>query len=138
MGPPLESLTSNLVPRFEQHLAEAVGSLLTLSQRVPGNPEGYALFRAGPVRATLSPADLLQRFVELFNSHGVPARMRIAPVAFTHDQADHIQVATAANPTRSSPRKTSHSPRFTFGPIGASCGPPPESARRAGPPSHSR
>jgi hypothetical protein len=44
---------SELVGRFEQHLAEAVESLLTYTLRVPGNPEGYALFR-GSIRATLS------------------------------------------------------------------------------------
>jgi hypothetical protein len=35
-------------------MAEAVESLLTRSLTVPGNPEGYALFREGPILATLS------------------------------------------------------------------------------------
>jgi hypothetical protein len=47
-------LTLELVRRFEQHLAGAVESLLTHSLQVSGNPEGYALFREGPILATLS------------------------------------------------------------------------------------
>ena len=43
------TLPLELVSRFEQHLAEAVESLLTHSLRVPGNPEGYALFREGSI-----------------------------------------------------------------------------------------
>jgi len=47
-------LTLDLVRRFEQHLAGAVESLLRHSLEAPGNPEGYARHRQGPVLATLS------------------------------------------------------------------------------------
>jgi GNAT superfamily N-acetyltransferase len=99
------SLTLELVGRFERHLAEAVESLLTHSLTVPGNPEGYALLREGPVLATLSanpragwaiqtyglggqPAEVVRRVVAFFNRHGVPARVRAIPGAFTAEQAD--------------------------------------------------
>jgi GNAT superfamily N-acetyltransferase len=101
------TLPLELVGRFEQHLAEAVESLLTHSLRVPGNPEGYALFREGSILATLStnpragwatqtygiggqPADAVRRVVEFFNLRGVPARMRIVPGAFTSELADTL------------------------------------------------
>jgi hypothetical protein len=95
------------VGRFEQHLAEAVESLLTHSLRVPGNAEGYALFREGSIVATLSTnpragwatqtygiggqsADAVRRVVEFFNLHDVPARMRIVPGAFASELADTL------------------------------------------------
>jgi hypothetical protein len=95
----------DLVGRFERHLAGAVESLLTRSLGVPGNPEGYALVRDGPILATLStnpragwatqtygitgqPPEAARRVVEFFEAHAVPARMRIVPVAFTAEQAD--------------------------------------------------
>ena len=96
-----------LVGRFEQHLAAAVESLLTLSLRLPGNPEGYAVFREGSIRATLSTnpraswatqtygiggqsADAVRRVVEFFNLHGVPARVRVVPGPFTPEMADTL------------------------------------------------
>jgi len=99
------TLRLELVGRFEQHLADAVESLLTHSLRVPDNTEGYALFREGSILATLStnpraewatqtygiggqPADTLRHVVEFFNRRGVPARMRIVPGAFTPELAD--------------------------------------------------
>jgi hypothetical protein len=99
------ALTLDLVGRFERHLADAVESLLTHSLTVPGNPEGYALFREGPVLATLSanpragwaiqtyglggqPAEVVHRVVAFFNGHGVPARVRVVPGAFSAAQAD--------------------------------------------------
>jgi GNAT superfamily N-acetyltransferase len=98
-------LTLDLVRRFEQHLAGAVESLLRHSLRVPGNPEGYALHREGAVLATLStnpragwatqtygatgqPAGAVRRAVAFFAAHGVPARVRVVPDAFTPEQAD--------------------------------------------------
>lgn len=95
------------VARFEHHLAEAVESLLTHSLRVPGNPEGYALFREGSIVATVStnpragwatqtygigaqPADVVRRVVEFFNRRGVPARMRIVPGALASELADTL------------------------------------------------
>jgi hypothetical protein len=98
-------LTLELVERFERHLAVAVESLLTHSLTVPGNPEGYALFREGPVLATLSanpragwatqtyglggqPAEVVRGVIEFFNRHGVPARVRVVPGAFDAAQAD--------------------------------------------------
>jgi len=100
-------LTRELVRRFELHQAEAVESLIALSLTVPGNPEGYALFREGGLRAMLStnprakwviqsygltgePAAAARRVVEFFNSHGVPACARIVPDGFTQDQADTL------------------------------------------------
>jgi hypothetical protein len=101
------ALPLELVGRFEQHLADAVESLLTHSLRVPGNPEGYALFREGSIRATLStnpragwatqiygiggrPDDAVRRVVEFFNRRGVSARMRIVPGALTAELADAL------------------------------------------------
>jgi GNAT superfamily N-acetyltransferase len=102
------TLPLELVGRFEQHLADAVESLLAHSLRVPGNPEGYALFRQGSMLATLStnpragwaiqtygiggqPADTVRRVVEFFNRAGVPARMRIVPGALTSGLADTLR-----------------------------------------------
>jgi hypothetical protein len=99
------TLPLELVGRFEQHLADAVESLLTASLRVPDNPEGYALFRDGSIRATLStnpragwatqtygldgqPPDAVRRVVEFFNRRGVPARVRIVPGGLTPELAD--------------------------------------------------
>jgi hypothetical protein len=96
-----------LVGRFEQHAAEAVESLLTHSLTVPGNPEGYALFREGAVRATLSrnpyarwatqtwglsgrDVAVVPRLVEFFNQHGVPASVRVVPDAVTPELADAL------------------------------------------------
>jgi ribosomal protein S18 acetylase RimI-like enzyme len=101
------TLPLELVSRFEQHLAGAVESLLTHSLRVPGNPEGYKVFREGSIQATLStnpralwatqtygisgqPADTVRRVVEFFNLHGVPARVRIVPGAFAPEMADTL------------------------------------------------
>jgi hypothetical protein len=105
MTPRSTTLRPELVGRFEQHLAAAVESLLTHSLRVPGNAQGYALFREGSILATLStnpraewatqtygiggqPAATLRRVVEFFNRRDVPARMRIVPGAFTSEIAD--------------------------------------------------
>jgi hypothetical protein len=100
------TLTLEQVGRFEQHLAAAVASLLTLSLRVPGNPEGYALFRDGPVLATLSTnpragwaiqtygierrPQVVPRVVDFFNAHGIPARMRVVPGGLTASLADAL------------------------------------------------
>jgi hypothetical protein len=101
------TLLLELVGRFEQHLADAVESLLTHSLTVPGNPEGYALFREGAVRATLSrnpragwatqtyglgggEAAAVRRVVEFFNEQGVPARARLVPGALTPELADAL------------------------------------------------
>jgi hypothetical protein len=98
-------LTRDLVSRFEQHLADSVESLITHSLQVSGNPEGYALFREGMVRASLStnpratwatqtfgvaqqPAEALRRVVAFFDAHQVPARMRIIPGDFGESQAE--------------------------------------------------
>ena len=101
-------LTRELIRRFEQHQADAVESLLTHSLRVPGgNPEGYALYREDPIRASLSTnpragwatqaigatgqsAEAVRRVVEFFNAHGVPARLRIVPDGFTAEQGDTL------------------------------------------------
>jgi GNAT superfamily N-acetyltransferase len=101
------TLTRELVRRFEQHQADAGESLLTHSLQVPGNPEGYALFREDPIRATLStnpragwatqaygatgqPVAAVRRVVEFFNARRVPARLRIVPDGFTAEQADAL------------------------------------------------
>jgi hypothetical protein len=93
-------LTRELVRRFEQRQADAVESLLTRSLQVPGNHEGYALYRDGPIRAVLSTnpranwatqaygatgqaEDAVRRVVEFFSVHCVPARIRIVPDGFT-------------------------------------------------------
>lgn len=98
-------LTGELVRRFEAHMAEAVESLLRASLQVPGNPEGYALFRDGPALATLStnprarwatqtfgltgqPIDVVKRVIDFYGAHGVPACVRIVPVDFTPEQGD--------------------------------------------------
>src|SRR5262245_56166618 len=100
-------LTRELVRRFELHQADAVQSLLTHSLRIPGNPEGYAIYHDGPIRAVLStnphaswatqaygatgqPPDALERVVEFFNARGVPARLRIVPDGFTAAHADAL------------------------------------------------
>jgi hypothetical protein len=103
-------LTRELVRRFEELQAEAVQSLLTRSlAEVPGNPEGYAIYGDGPIRAVLStnphagwatqaygatgqPAEALARLVRFFNGRGVPARVRIVPEGFTEEQADALGV----------------------------------------------
>lgn len=100
------TLTLDLVRRFEQHLGEAAASLLTHSLQVPGNPEGYALFRDGPTLATLSTnpragwatqtygirpgADTVRRVIEFFNAHRVPARVRVVPGASSPELADAL------------------------------------------------
>jgi GNAT superfamily N-acetyltransferase len=100
------TLPLDLVSRFEQHVAEAVGSLLTHSLRLPGNPEGYVLFRDGPVRATLSSnpragwaiqtyglgecPEALPGVVGFFHAHGVPVRARVVPGTFTTELADAL------------------------------------------------
>jgi len=88
------ALTCELVRRFELHQADAVQSLLTHSLKVPGNPDGYALYHDGPIRAVLStnpraswatqaygatgqPPDALARVVVFFNAQGVPERISI-------------------------------------------------------------
>ncbi|HXJ83564.1 MAG TPA: hypothetical protein VMS64_33360 [Candidatus Methylomirabilis sp.] len=98
-------LTPELVQRFEYHQADAVESLLTRSLSVPGNPEGYALYHDGTIRAMRStnpraslatqtcgaagqPADVLRRVVEFFNAGRVPARLRIEPDRFTSARDD--------------------------------------------------
>src|SRR5262249_17038545 len=75
-------------------------SLLRHSLQISGNPEGYALFREGSIRATLSTnpraswatqtygiggqsTAAVRRGVEVFNRHDVPARIRIVPGAHT-------------------------------------------------------
>jgi hypothetical protein len=100
-------LTRELVSQFERHQAEAVESLLTESLRVPGNPEGYALYRDGPVRATLSTnphagwatqaygvtrraSGAVRPVVEFFNGHRVPACIRVVPDGFTTEHADAL------------------------------------------------
>jgi GNAT superfamily N-acetyltransferase len=99
------TLTRELIRRFEQHQAEGVESLLAASLTVPGNPEGYALYRDDPIRASLStnpragwatvcygatgqPADAIRRAVAFFNAQRVAARIRIVPDGFTTEQAD--------------------------------------------------
>jgi GNAT superfamily N-acetyltransferase len=99
------TLTAELVRRFEQHQADAVESLLTHSLTVPGNPEGYAIYRDDPIRAVLStnpragwathafgatgqPAEAVRRVVAFFNARGVPAVIRIVPDGFDAEQAD--------------------------------------------------
>jgi Acetyltransferase (GNAT) domain len=90
---------------FEQEVGESVQSLISLSLRVAGNPEGYALYRDGRILATLSrnpragwatqtygvdaeaPA-AAERVVGFFNAHGVAARVRIVPGALTPALAD--------------------------------------------------
>jgi hypothetical protein len=97
-----------LVARFEQHYADSVASLITHSLEVTGNPEGYALYRDGAIRATLStnpragwatdtwgvggqPVESVRRVVvEFFNRHGVPARMRVVPGGLTRELADAL------------------------------------------------
>ena len=100
-------LTRELVRRFERHQADAIESLLTHSLTVSGNPEGYALYRDDPIRASLStnpragwatqaigatgqPADAVRRVVEFFDAHGVAARLRIVPDGFTAQQGDTL------------------------------------------------
>jgi hypothetical protein len=100
-------LTADLVRRFERHIAESVESLIAHSLQVPGNPEGYALFRDGPIRAMLStnphagwatqtygltqrPADAVGPVIEFFNAHRVPACVRIVPDGFTAAHADAL------------------------------------------------
>ena len=102
-------LTRELVRRFEQHQADAVESRLTHSLTVPGNPEGYAIYRDDPIRAVLStnphanwatqafgvtgqPAEAVRRVVKFFNAHRVPASIRIVPDGFTAAQADVLGV----------------------------------------------
>jgi len=80
---------------------------LTHSLTVPGNAEGYALYRDGPIRAVLStnpragwatqafgatgqPPDALRRLVEFFNARRAPARLRIVPDGFTEAHADAL------------------------------------------------
>jgi Acetyltransferase (GNAT) domain len=93
------------VRRFEREAGESVQSLIALSLRVAGNPEGYAVYRDGRILATLSrnpragwatqtygvdaeaPA-AAERVVGFFNAHGVPARVRIVPGALTPALAD--------------------------------------------------
>jgi GNAT superfamily N-acetyltransferase len=99
------TLTRELVRRFEQHQADAVESLLMASLTVPGNPEGYGVYRDDPIRAVVSsnaraewatqafgatgqPADAVRRVVAFFNARRVPARLRIVPDGFTAEQAD--------------------------------------------------
>ena len=98
-------LTGDLVRRFEGHMAEAVESLLTASLQVPGNPEGYALFREREILATLStnpragwatqtygltgqPDDVVRRVVDFYAKHHVAACVRIVPDGFTAAQGD--------------------------------------------------
>jgi hypothetical protein len=86
-------------------MGEAVESLLTSSLQVPGNPEGYALYREGSVLATLStnpragwatqtygltgqPDDVVKRVVDFYAAHRVPACVRIVPVGFMAAQGD--------------------------------------------------
>jgi hypothetical protein len=100
-------LTAELIGRFEQHIGEGVESLLTRSLAVPGNLEGYALYRDGPIRASLSTnpharwatqtygltgcsADAVTRLVDFFEAHRVPACARIVPPGFTAEQADAL------------------------------------------------
>ena len=98
-------LTGDLVRRFEQLMAESVASLITHSLRVPGNPEGYALFQDGSILAMLSTnphagwatqtygltgqsAEAVRRVIDFFRAHQVPACVRIVPHGFTAEQAD--------------------------------------------------
>jgi len=98
-------LTGDLVRRFEQLMAESVASLITHSLRIPGNPEGYALFQDGSILAMLSTnpregwatqtygltgqsAEAVRRVIDFFRAHQVPACVRIVPHGFTAEQAD--------------------------------------------------
>lgn len=132
------TLTTALVRRFEALLADAAESLLSRSLQVPGNPEGYAVFRDGPVCATLStnpkagwatqaygltgqPPEMVARVVEFYRAHKVPARVRIVPDGFDAAQAEilsahglprgfpHDPVGPAAAAGRAAGLSTRHS-----------------------------
>jgi hypothetical protein len=110
------TLTRELVRRFEQHYADSVESLIACSLTLATNPEGYAIYRDGPIRAVAStnpragwatdawgvtgqPADAVNRLVAFFNTRAVPARLRIVPDGFTREQADTLS-ALGLRPVR--------------------------------------
>ena len=89
-------LTGELVRRLEGHLAAAVESLLTASLQVPGNPEGYALFREGPVLATLSTNPRAGWATQTYGLTGQPADVSLPLPVEPESSVDIREVTTIA------------------------------------------
>ncbi|HSI86459.1 MAG: GNAT family N-acetyltransferase [Candidatus Methylacidiphilales bacterium] len=98
-------LTRELARRFEDHFAEHFETLMRCSLSIGSNPENYAFYRDGTLRATCStnphaswtrcayhvnqqPAESVRRVVDFFHQYSMPAKLRIIPDGFTPQQAD--------------------------------------------------
>jgi len=98
-------LTRELVRRFEDQMADGFESMMRASLVEPGNPEGYAFFRDGTLRAHCSSnphaawatcayhvnqqsPDCVRAAIAFFAEHIVPAKVRIVPDGFGPAQAD--------------------------------------------------